>query len=395
LASDRDAVILAGVRTPFARRGTVFRALSAADLARVAIREAIERAEIDPETVDEVVVGTTTASADSPNVARAASLLAKIPAHVPAFTVGRDGASGLEAIVEAAYRIRSGDADLVVAAAVDSMSTAPAPPAEEARRDGSGGLRAGEIAERLARDFDLSREEQDAAALRSHRLASAAWSEGRMAGEVVIVPIPPDYVSAVARDNGIVADPSAEALGALRPAFDPRFGTVTSGNASQPFDGAVALVLASAGRARALGLPSLGKVRSWGFAGCGRQTLGLGAVLATPRALRRAGGLALERMDVVELHEECAAQVIACSRALASRGFCEKHLGAGPPGALDPERVNVNGGAIAFGNPPAASGARLVLALLREMERRDASWGLVALGAGEGQGAAMVLERSP
>jgi acetyl-CoA acyltransferase len=393
VASDRDAVILAGVRTPFAKRGTLFRTVRAADLARIAMREAVERAEIDPETIDEVVVGSAAGSAEEPNVARAASLLAKLPAHVPAFTVGRDGASGLEAVVEAAYRIRSGDADLVVAAAVDSTSTTPLPLAEEARQDPATGLLMGEIAEKLARDFDLSREEQDAFALRSHRLAAAAWSEGRMAAEVMSVPIPPEYETAATRDNGIVGDASAVALSALRPAFDRRFGTVTSGNASQPFDGAVALVLASAGRARSLGLPVLGKVRSWGFAGCAGPALGLGPVLAVPRALRRAGGLALERLDLVELHEEYAAQVLACFRAFESRRFSEKHLGTGPLGALDPGRVNVNGGAIAIGHPPGASGARLVLTLLKEMERRGASWGLATQGAGGGQGAAMVLER--
>jgi acetyl-CoA acyltransferase len=392
--SDRDAVILAGVRTPFAKRGTLFRALRAADLACIAMREAVERAEIDPETLDEVVVGSAAGPGDEPNVARAASLLAKLPPHVPAFTVGRDGASGLEAVVEAAYRIRSGDADLVVAAAVDSTPAVRHASAEDSRKDPATGLLAGEIAEKLARDFDLSREEQDAFALKSHRLAAAAWSGGRMAAEVMSVLIPPDYGTSAARDNGILADPSAEALAAFRPAFDRRFGTVTSGNASQPFDGAVALVLASAARARALGLPVLGKVRSWAFAGCERPALGLGPVLAVPRALRRAGGLALDQMNLVELHEESAAHVLACFRAFESRSFSEEHVGTGPPGALDPGRVNVNGGAIAIGHPPGASGARLVLTLLEEMKRRDASWGLVTQGAGGGQGAAMVLERA-
>jgi acetyl-CoA acetyltransferase family protein len=431
LASDHDAVIVAGVRTPFVEAGTLFGSVGAAELARVAVREAVERAEVDPETINEVVVGSAAGPADGGNLGRTASLLAKLPSHVPAFTVGRDGASGLEAIVEAAYRIRSGDADLVVAAAVESMSTLPWQWTDEAReiwaraarargpvsrlaafsalrprhfrpvsppvlvrRDPLTGLRMGEIAERLAREFDVPREDQDALALRSHRLAAAAWSEGRMAGEVASVPIPPDFEDAATRDDCIREDTSTEALSALRPALDGRFGTVTSGNAARVADGAVALVLASAGRARALGLRSLARVRSWGFAGCGRSRIGLGPVFAVPEALRRAGGLALERMDLVEFDEEFAAQVLACYRALESRLFCERYLGTGRVGAPDPGRVNVNGGAIAIGHPLGASGARLVLTLVREMVRRNASLGLATQSVGGGQGGAMVLERA-
>ena len=431
MVGDRDAVIVAGVRTPFAREGTVLRDVPAAELARVAIREAVERAEIDPDAIDEVVVGNVAASPFAPNIARVASLLAKLPRRVPAFTVSRNGASGLEAIVEAAYRIRAGDADLAVAAAVESTSTVPLLWSAEGRRvwaraarargaasrvvalsrlrfrhlepvsgldlllgDPVSGLGAGETVEKLAREFDLPREDQDAFALRSHRLASAAWSEGRMAAEVMSVPIPPEYESAATRDNGIREDTSAEALAALPPAFDPRFGTVTAGNAAPVADGAVALVLASAGRARALGLRVLGTVRSWGFAGCDPARMGLGPLFAVPEALRRAGGLALDRMDLVELHEAFAAQVLACFRAFESRTFCERQLGTGPVGTLDPGRVNVNGGAIALGHPLGASGARMALTLLREMERRDASLGVATVCAVGGQGGALILERA-
>jgi len=392
VVGDRDAVIVAGVRTPFARAGTVLRGVPAAELARVAIREAVERAEIDPDAIDEVVVGNVAASPFAANIARVASLLAKLPLRVPALTVSRNGASGLEAIVEAAYRIRAGDADLAVAAAVESMSTVR--DLELLLRDPVSGLLAGETAEKLAREFDLPREDQDAFALRSHRLASAAWSEGRMAAEVMSVPIPPEYESSATRDNGIREDTSAEALAALPPAFDPRFGTVTAGNAAPVADGAVALVLASAGRARALGLRVLGTVRSWGFAGCDPARMGLGPLFAVPEALRRAGGLALDRMDLVELHEAFAAQVLACFRAFESRSFCERQLGTGPVGTLDPALVNVNGGAIALGHPLGASGARMALTLLREMERRDASLGVATACAVGGQGGALILERA-
>ncbi len=215
-----------------------------------------------------------------------------------------------------------------------------------------------------------------------------------MAAEVMSVPIPPEYASAATRDNAIREDATAETLASLPPAFDARFGTVTAGNAAPAADGAVALVLASAGRARALGLRVLGIVRAWGVAGCDPVRTGLGPLHAVPEALRRAGGLALERMDLVEIHEASAAQVLACFRAFESRSFCERHLGSGPVGTVDPARDNVNGGAIAIGHPPGASGARMVLTLLRELARRDASLGIATTSAGGGQGGAMIVERA-
>jgi acetyl-CoA acetyltransferase family protein len=184
-----------------------------------------------------------------------------------------------------------------------------------------------------------------------------------------------------------------EALAKLRPIFDRRHGTVTAGNSSQITDGAAALVLASGARVREAGLPVLGKVRSWGFAGCDPARMGLGPVLATPPALRRAG-IGLDHIDLIEINEAFAVQVLACFEAFDSRAFCEKHLGGGPVGRPDPDRVNVNGGAIALGHPVGATGGRLVLSLLLEMQRRDLSLGLVTLCVGGGQGGAVVVERS-
>ena len=431
MIGDRDVVVVAGARTPFVKAGTVLRRVGAVELGRIAVREAIERSDLDPEAIDEVVVGNIAGPADAANVARVIALEAKIPKKVPAFTVSRNCASGIESVVEAAYRIRSGDADLVVAAAVESMSRIPFLLTDEAQglwtriararslparlagfaafrlrhfkpvvalelglSDPVSGLNMGETAEVLAREFGISRDDQDAFALRSHRLAAAAWNEGRMQGEVVPVPVPPRFDEAADRDNGIRDDQTPEALAKLRPIFDRRFGTVTAGNASQITDGGVALVLASGERARALRLPVMGKIRSWGFAGCDPERMGLGPVLASPVALRRAGGLTMARMERVEINEAFAAQVLACFRAFDSRAFCEDNLGAAAVGAPPLDRVNVNGGAIALGHPVGASGGRLILTLLREMQRADASLGLATLCIGGGQGGAVVVERS-
>ena len=431
MSPEREVVVVAGVRTPFVKSGTLLRKVGAVDLGRVAVREAVERAEIDTDAIDEVIVGNIAGPADASNVARVIALEAKIPRKVPAFTVNRNCASGLEAIVEGAYRIRAGDADVVVAGAVESMSRIPLLFSDEAqdlwmdvaRAKGSlqrlaafarfrprhfkpvialelgltdpvSGLNMGETAEVLAREFGITREAQDGFALRSHRRASAAWTEGRMAPEVVPFPIPPRYADAADHDNGIRDNQTMEALAKLKPFFDRKFGTVTAGNSSQITDGAAAVVLASASRARALGLRVLGRIRSWAFAGCDPARMGLGPVLAAPIALRRAGGLAMSRMDLVEINEAFAAQVLACMAAFDSRSFCEENLGSGPVGAPAMDKVNVNGGAIALGHPVGASGARLVLTLLSEMNRRDASLGLATLCVGGGQGGAIVVERS-
>ena len=430
MIEDRDVVIVAGVRTPFVKAYTGLARVHPVELGRIVVREAVERAEIDPAELDEVIVGNIAGPADSSNIARVISLMAKVPQHVPAFTVNRNCASGLESIVEAAYRIRSGDADLIVAAAVESMSSIPLLFGDQAQRiwislartrsslgklavlsrfrprhfkpvvglelgltDPVSGLNMGETAEVLAREFRIGREAQDQFALRSHALATAAWSEGRMSDEVIPVPIPPKYEGAADRDNGIREAQTMEALAKLRPIFDRRHGTVTAGNSSQITDGAAALVLASGARVREAGLPVLGKVRSWGFAGCDPARMGLGPVLATPPALRRAG-VGLDHIDLIEINEAFAVQVLACFEAFDSRAFCEKHLGGGPIGRPDPDRVNVNGGAIALGHPVGATGGRLVLSLLLEMKRRDLSLGLVTLCVGGGQGGAVVVERS-
>jgi len=428
---DRDVVVVAGVRTPFAKAGTALAEVHPAELGRLVVREAVERADVDPAEIDEVVVGNIAGPADAANIARVVALQAQLPRHVPAFTVNRNCASGLEALVEGAYRIRAGHANLVVAGAVESMSRIPLLFNDQARRrftrlarargplarlaalasfrprhfkplvglelgltDPVSGLNMGQTAELLAREFSIGREAQDRFALRSHQCAAAAWADGRLDEEVVPVPLPPTYAEAVERDNGIREGQSMEALARLRPVFDRAYGSVTAGNSSQITDGAAALVLASGRRVRELDLPVLGKIRAWGFAGCDPARMGLGPALATPIALRRAGGIGMARVDLVEINEAFAAQVLACFEAMDSRRFYEERLAGGPVGRPEPDRVNVNGGAIALGHPVGASGARLALTLLLEMRRRDLSVGLATLCVGGGQGAAMVLERS-
>jgi acetyl-CoA acetyltransferase family protein len=248
--------------------------------------------------------------------------------------------------------------------------------------------------ERLAGLFGVSREEQDRFALRSHRLAVAAWEEGAMSGEVMPVPVPPRYEIGPERDGPINTGVSNESLGKAIPVFDSECGTITAVNSAPDADGAVALVLASGERVSKLKLPALGKVVSWAATACGPENAGLEPVFSAAAALDKADGLSLERMARVEIDEAYAAQVLTCLRAFSSVEFCNERLGRPALGEIDPDRVNVNGGAIAIGRPVAATGARMVLALLREMERSDLSHGLAAIGAASGQGGALVMERS-
>jgi acetyl-CoA acetyltransferase len=395
----QDALISAGARTPFAKVGAALQSVPAHELMRIAMQEALERAEIRPGDVDEVIIGNVAQPAEATNLARVASLLAGIPPHVPAFTVNRNCGSALQAIADGALRIRSGRAQVVLVGGTESMSRIPllfpdaakdvffrlmrartlsqrlrAVAAFRARHfrpivalevgltDITCGLNMGETAENLARQFAIPREAQDRFALQSHQRAAAAWREGRMAEEVAAVPLAPRYLELVERDVGPVTD------------------------------GAAALVLISGARARELGVPLLGRIRSWGFAGLDPARMGLGPVFATARALDEAGAL-LSDVDLVEINEAFAAQVLACLAAFESPDFARKELDRDRAlGAIDPELLNVNGGAIALGHPVGATGARLVLTLLLEMARRDAGLGLATLCIGGGQGGAMVLE---
>ena len=424
----RGVVIVDGVRTPFCKAWGVLQDVPADDLARQAIGEAMARVDLDPSTVDEVVVGNIAQPAESTTLARVAALRAGVPRRVPALTVNRNCGSGTEAIVTAYHHIESGLQDVVVAGGVESMSRIPfqmtqgftrrlmalrrarslprrvaalmgftrqdiTPFAalEVGLRDAISGLNMGETAEVLARRFGIGRAEQDAFALESHRKAVA----GRTRLREEIMPIfPPPSQEPVQDDVGPREDQSLEALGRLRPAFDRRNGTVTAGNSCMLTDGAAAVVVTSEERARQLGMPYLGRIRAYAFAGLDPEVMGLGPVYAAHLALKRAG-LTMADMQLVEINEAFAVQVLAVQRACASRAFAQDALEQDEPlGAIDPGILNVNGGAIALGHPVGCSGVRLALTLLKEMARRDLTYGLAALCIGGGQGAALVLERS-
>ena len=422
--------ILGGVRTPFARAQDVLAPLSAADLGTLALGEALARTELAPALVDEVVAGNAAGPHDAPNLGRVIALRAGLPEAVPAVTVHRNCASGFEAIAAAARRIRLGEARVVAVVGVESMSAIPllypaamkdrlltfrrakSAPAklaallrlrprdfapivalEAGLTDPVCGLNMGETAENLAREFGISREAQDAFALESHRRATAAWEAGRLGEEVVPVVTPEPEGRLVPRDVGFRARQSLEALAKLRPVFDRRDGTVTAGNACQITDGAVALIVADGEWVRAEGRVPLGWLAGSAFAGLDPARMGLGPVFAAHRLLEQTGRR-WESIDLIEINEAFAAQVIACQRAFASRTFAEQELGRPAlVGEVDPERLNVNGGAIALGHPIGATGTRLVLTLLHEMRRREKRTGLAALCVGGGQGGALLLEQ--
>ncbi|HEY5704742.1 MAG TPA: thiolase family protein [Terrimicrobiaceae bacterium] len=412
----KPAVVIAGVRTPFTKMGTSLAGLGAVDLARTAMLGVLVRTALDPARLDEVIVGCVAQPADALNLARVAALRSGVPKHVPALTVQRNCASGIEAITQAWLRIQSGEGELYLVGGVESMSSTPMffpkPAAKKFASLASGrgllskaravatlrprdfiptpglklglsdpvsGLNMGETAEVLAREFEIGRAVQDAFALRSH--IRAAGADAKLAEEIV-----PAYDTArgvaVLHDNGVRPHQTLEALAKLRPVFEQETGTVTAGNSSQITDGAAALLIGTEAAASSLGLEPLGAIRGFAYAGCDPKRMGLGPVYAIERLLGRLH-VALEDAELVEINEAFAAQVLAVLRKLKDEGI----------GEIPDERLNVNGGAIALGHPVGASGARLVLTTLKELRRRNAQQALVSLCVGGGQGAALWLER--
>jgi len=381
-------VILSAVRTPIGRYGGALSHVRPDDLAALVIRETVERAGVRPEEVEDVYFGAANqAGEDNRNVARMASLLAGLPETVAGVTLNRLCASGLSAVVGAAHAIRAGDGELFVAGGVESMSRAPLVTAKPEYGEGTTwdttlGWRfpnprmeemfplesMGETGENVAERYGITREDQDAFALQSHRRWAAAQEAGRFADELV-------PVGEVERDEHPRPDTSAEKLAALKPAFREG-GTLTAGNSSGINDGAAALVVASEEKAREHGVEPLGRFVASAVAGVDPRYMGVGPVPAVQKLLARAG-LEVADLDLVELNEAFASQSLEVIRELG----------------LDPERVNVNGGAIALGHPLGMSGARLVVSLLHELRRRRGRYGLATLCVGVGQGQAAIFER--
>jgi len=421
--------VIDGLRTPMAKAGTALKGTPADDLGAMAVRGLLDRAPLAASEVDEVIIGNVAQPARAANVARVIALKAGLPNRVPAVTVHRNCASGMEALTEAAVKILAGYGKVYVVGGVESMSNIPLlfpgayaeflnrlsrarRPADKLKAvfsfrpgmlrpeiglvlgltDPVSGLIMGLTAENLAREFHIRREDQDAFALLSHQRALAAQRDGTLEAEILPVPALPDFQTLVSRDNGPRENQSLEALARLKPYFDKRNGTVTAGNSSQITDGAAALLVMSEGDARERGLKPLGFLREFAYASLEPERMGLGPVYATSLLLQRSGA-AMGDIDYVEINEAFAAQVLACETAFGSDRFAREFLGRERKvGGLDRERMNAQGGAIALGHPVGMTGARLVLHTLRELRRRKKNTGLATLCVGGGQGAALLLE---
>lgn len=390
-----EPVLVSAVRTPVGRAPKGALATTRPDdLAATALNGALNKVpQLDRREIDDVILGCAQPEAEQGfNVARFAALRAQLPVDVPGATVNRLCASGLEAIAQADMRIRAGRARVVIAGGVESMSmipmggNKPSPNPWLAENYPASLLTMGLTAERVARHYNIGREEQDAFALASHQKALAAQAAGKFQGELVPVKITRAVPGAKAgkpvvtetefrADEGPRADTSAAALAGLKPVFHAQ-GTVTAGNASQTSDGAAAAVLMDAARARELGLEPLARLIAYSVAGCLPEEMGVGPIFAVPKALKQAG-LTLADIDLIELNEAFAAQSLAVIRELG----------------LDPARVNVNGGAIALGHPLGCTGAKLTASLLEEMRRRQVRFGMVTMCVGGGMGAAGIFER--
>ena len=424
----RRAAIVAGLRTPFVRAGTDFAQLDVLELARSVTVELLQRVGLRPHQVDHLIYGNVTRPVKYSNLARELVLAAGLPRSTPADTVTLACASACQAITDATNLIERGYADVVIAGGVEMLSNVPialSPPMARALvgasqahslsarvkhfrgvsmadlapvapsiTETSTGLSMGQSAELMAKLNGISRADQDAWALGSHRKAAAAWADGRLAEEVGAVYVVNNGGRAVTRDNHIRADTSLEKLAQLKPVFDRHYGTVTAGNSSPLTDGAASVLLMSEERAQSLGLAPRAVVRSYAYTAVDPAgQLLIGPAYAIPRALDRAG-VTLADIDVVEMHEAFAAQVLSTLQKLESKAFAEEELGrSAPVGCIDPDKMNLRGGSIALGHPFGATGARCVTTLANEMERQSAQLGLVSVCAAGGVGAAIVLER--
>ncbi len=390
-----EIVILSAVRTPIGKFGGSLSRHAAADLGAIVVREALARARIAPEAVDEVILGQVLTAGAGQNPARQAAMRAGLPVHVPAMTVNQVCGSGLKAVMLAAQAVATGDSEIVIAGGQENMSLAPhvLPNSRDGQRMGDWKLidsmivdglwdvynqyHMGITAENVAKQYGITREMQDALALASQQKAAAAQDAGKFKDEIVPVLLPQKKGDPIAfdADEFINRKTNAEALAGLKPAFD-KAGGVTAGNASGINDGAAAVMVMTAKRAAALGLKPLGRIASYATSGLDPATMGMGPVPASQKALARAGWKAAD-LDLLEINEAFAAQACAVNKEMG----------------WDTSKVNVNGGAIAIGHPIGASGCRILVTLLHEMQRRDAKKGIASLCIGGGMGVALTIER--
>jgi len=420
--------VVDGARTPFVKAGTVFKNMDVVDLSGVAAAEVLTRTALDPKAVGLSIFGVVVPALHAPNLGREVVFRTSLPMGVPGTTVNLACASSNRAIAFGAQAILSGECDVVLAGGAESLSNVPITfskraadalmrlsrakslpqklgvlagvrfkdlaPVAPAIAEYTTGLTMGESAEKMAKENDISRRAQDEIALLSHQRAATAAAEGRFDGQIVPTFPAPGYGEAVTRDSGVRDDTSFEALAQLRPVFDRRYGTLTAGNSSPLTDGASAVLLMSEEKAKALGYVPLGYLRSYAFAAVhpGGQLL-QGPAYAAPAALDGAG-LKLADIDLVEMHEAFAAQILSNLKAFSSKKFATEELGRKAPlGEVDLDRFNVNGGSIAIGHPFGATGARVTMQLLNELRRRDLNLGLATVCAAGGVGFAMVVER--
>jgi len=421
--------VVEGIRTPFIRAWTSFEDIPSQRLGAICVRELLEITHLNPDLVDEVILGCVVQPPEAANIARVVSLYAGIPKEKRGYTVSRNCASGFESVTSAFEKIRSGLDQIVIAGGTESMSNIPfffskdmakifvrlskaktaidkiklllsikpgylkpVPGLMLGLSDPVCGLNMGQTAEILAKEFGITRNDQDEFALISHQRAV----EGRLKIKEEIVPvIIPNSKSdsIIEEDNGPRSNQTIQALGKLKPYFDRYTGTVTAGNSSQITDGSCALLVIEEEKAKQIGYQPLGYIRSYAYEGVEPAKMGLGPAYAIPRVLDKAG-LKLKDIDLIEINEAFAAQVLACLKLLGSKKFAEENFSAsGPIGDIDIDKLNVNGGAIALGHPVGSSGSRLILTLLKEMKRKNSKFGLASLCVGGGQGGAIILER--
>lgn len=424
-AGDRIAIV-AGLRTPFAKQATYFHGVPALDLGKMVVQELLNRSNLDPREVQQLVFGQVVQMPSAPNIAREIVLGTSLPVSTDAYSVSRACATSFQATANVLESMLAGQVSVAIAGGADSSSVLPIGvsralahalvdlnkarslgqrwailkrlklrdllPVPPAIAEYSTGLSMGDTAEQMAKTHHISRADQDALAHRSHTLAAKAWAEGKLNDEVMTAYAEP-YQGFLKQDNNVRSDSQLDSYGKLKPVFDRQYGSVTAANATPLTDGAAALLMMTESKAKALGYPILGFIRSYAFAAIGvQQDMLMGPSYATPLALDRAG-MKLSDIDLIDMHEAFAAQTLANVKMFASRHFAEQQLNRSEAiGEIDMDKFNVLGGSIAYGHPFAATGARMITQTLHELRRRGGGTALTTACAAGGLGAAMILE---